>query len=399
MREAMSKAAPVLHWLIKEGRFTVHNMRDTGDKLCEQIVAAGIPIVRGFCGVRTLHPLVAATAYIWRRGEGTGRIIATWEQTEDPEFNDNPLAQAMAQADEGDQITRRRLDVPEDELEFEIFRQFKREGMTDYVAMPLIFSDGRHNPTSFQTDAPGGFSDSDVAALQDVINMLAPIVETESAYRTARQVVRTYVGRRTGARVLSGAITRGSGETIDAIIWYCDLRGFTSLTDSLPGDQLMDLLNDYFEIMAGAVTEVGGEVLKFIGDAMLAIYELNDEEGDDAAACSAKTLAAARTARERVDARNAERQAAGLPLIECGLALHLGSVHYGNIGAPDRLDFTVIGPAVNHAARLETLGAELGEPIIVSASVAAAAPVELRPLGEHRLRGVEVAQKVFAPTD
>jgi adenylate cyclase len=139
--------------------------------------------------------------------------------------------------------------------------------------------------------------------------------------------------------------------------------------------------------------------LKFIGDAMLAIYELNDEEGDDAAACSAKTLAAARTARERVDARNAERQAAGLPLIECGLALHLGSVHYGNIGAPDRLDFTVIGPAVNHAARLETLGAELGEPIIVSASVAAAAPVELRPLGEHRLRGVEVAQKVFAPTD
>jgi adenylate cyclase len=199
--------------------------------------------------------------------------------------------------------------------------------------------------------------------------------------------------------VLSGAITRGSGETIDAIIWYCDLRGFTSLTDNLPGDQLLDLLNDYFEIMAGAVTEIGGEVLKFVGDAMLAIYELNDEQAGDATTHSAKTLAAAHTARQRIDARNAERQAAGLPLIECGLALHMGSVHYGNIGAPDRLDFTVIGPAVNHAARLEKLGSELGQPIIVSASVAAAASIELRPLGEHRLRGIEAPQEVFAPLD
>lgn len=395
MREAVSKAGPVINWMLKDGRLTVHNMRDFGDKLCERIIDAGIPISRAFCGVRTLHPLVAATAYIWHRGQATERVTATWEQTEDPDFNDNPLAHATQK----EEPTRQRLDVPDADLDFDIYRQFKQEGMTDYLALALIFSDGRRNPISFQTDAPSGFDDDDIASLQEIVDVMALIVETESAHRTARQVLRTYLGKRTGDKVLSGAIKRGSGETIDAIIWYCDLRGFTSLTDSLPGNQLLDLLNDYFEIMAGAVTDVGGEVLKFIGDAMLAIYELNDEEGGDATTCSAKTLAAAHAARARIDARNAERQAGGLPLIECGLALHMGSVHYGNIGAPDRLDFTVIGPAVNHAARLEKLGSELGQPIIVSASVAAAAPVELRPLGQHRLRGIEAPQEVFAPLD
>lgn len=388
----MSKAAPVIQWLIKDGRVTVHNMSDFGDRLCRRIVDAGIPIVRAFCGVRTLHPLVAATAYIWHRGAGTERQTATWEQTETPEYNDNPLAQVGIT---GVPI-RQRLDAPDEAFDFEIFRQFKQEGMTDYFSLPLIFSDGTRNPISFQTDTPGGFSDADIAGLEDIVAMMAPIVETESSYRIARQVLRTYVGRRTGDRVLSGAITRGSGETIDAVIWYCDLRDFTGLTDSLPSDQLLALLNDYFEIMAGAVTEAGGEVLKFIGDAMLAIYALGEEEGSDAAACCAKALSAARNARERLDARNTERRHAGLPEIRYGLALHLGEVHYGNIGAPDRLDFTVIGPAVNHAARIEKLGSDLGNPIIASATVAAAAPGHLQSLGAHQLRGITEPQEVFA---
>jgi len=389
----MSKADPVITWMLKDGRLTVHNMRDFGDKVCNCIVEAGIPISRAFCGVRTLHPLVAATAYIWHRGQPTERVTATWEQTEKPDFNDNPLAHAVQK----DEPTRQRLDVPDADLDFDIYRQFKQEGMTDYLALSLVFSDGRRNPISFQTDAPTGFDDVDIASLEEIVAVMALIIEIESAHRTARQLLRTYVGRRTGARVLSGEIKRGSGETIDAVIWYCDLRGFTGLTDRLPGDQLIELLNDYFEIMAGAVTEAGGEVLKFIGDAMLAICELNDEAGGDTAACCAEMLAATRRARARVDARNIERQAAGLPLIECGLALHMGEVHYGNIGAPDRLDFTVIGPAVNHAARLETLAAELGQPIIVSASIAAAVSENLQSLGKHQLRGVEAPQEIFAP--
>jgi len=370
-------------------------MRDFSNRLCERIVDAGIPIARAFCGVRTLHPLVAATAYIWHRGRGTERVTATWEQTDTPEFNDNPLAQAAVSG----VFVRQPLTVPDSELEFDVYREFKRDGMTDYIAMPLIFSDGRRNPISMQTDAPGGFDDADIAALQEIVEVMAPIVETEAAYRMARQVVRTYVGHSTGERVLSGAITRGSGETIEAAIWYCDLRRFTELTDSLPRDELLGLLNAYFEIMAGAVTAAGGEVLKFIGDAMLAIWALNDEQGDDAAACSTKMLAAARSARDQLAACSAERRSAGLPAIEYGLALHLGEVHYGNIGAPDRLDFTVIGPAVNHAARIEELGAKLGHPIVASAGVAAAAPEQFQPLGAQQLRGVAELQDVFALLD
>lgn len=391
----MSKAAPVIQWMLKEGRFTGHHMRDFGDQLCVRIVDAGIPITRAFCGIHTLHPLVAATAYVWNRDEGAERFTASWEQRDSEEFRNSPPYHV---GQTGEQI-RRRLDVPDEQLDFEILKDFKREGMTDYFALPLVFSDGTNNPMTFQTDSPAGFQEADIRGLTDIVEMMAPIVETESAYRIARQVLQTYIGRRTGSRVLSGAITRGEGETIEAVIWYCDLRGFTGLTDSLPSDQLIALLNDYFEIMAGAVTEVGGEVLKFVGDAMLAIFALSDEEGNDAEACCAKALTAARTARERLATRNAERQAAGMAVIECGLALHLGEVHYGNIGAPDRLDFTVIGPAVNHAARLEKLGSQLGHSIVASASVAAAAPGSWFTLGAHELRGVAEPQEIFAPLD
>ena len=390
----MSKAAPVIQWMLKDGRLTGHHMRDFGDQLFAQIVDAGIPVTRAFCGVSTLHPLVAATAYIWNRDEGAKRFTASWEQRDSEEFRNSPPYHVGRT---GEQI-RRRLDVPDDQLDFEILKEFKREGMTDYFALPLVFSDGTNNPMTFQTDAPGGFDDADIAGLQEIVDMMAPIVETESAYRIARQVLRTYVGHRTGARVLSGAITRGSGETIDAVIWYCDLRGFTALTDRLPRDELLGLLNDYFEIMAGAVTEAGGEVLKFVGDAMLAIWALGEDSGDEAACC-AKALAAAHAARKGLVTCNSNRQNNGLPVIEYGLALHMGEVHYGNIGAPDRLDFTVIGPAVNHAARLEELGAQLGNPIIASASVATAAPDALTPLGAHQLHGVAEPQEVFALLD
>jgi len=389
----MGKAAPVIEWLSKEGRFTAHNMRATGDKLAERIIAAGIPVTRAFFGVRTLHPQIAAAAYIWHRDNGTERITASWADTTSPEFLDAPTTKVWQTG----AAIRQRLDVPDEALDYEILRDFKRQGLTDYLALPMVFSDGRVNPSSFQTDASDGFSDDDIAALTEIIDVFTPIVETETAYRIARQALQTYVGHRTGALVLSGAITRGSGETIDALIWYCDLRNFTGLTDSLPSDQLLALLNDFFEIMAEAVMEAGGEVLKFIGDAMLAIWPLDDQAGNSAAAQCAKALTAGHAAIARLDTRNSERRAADVPPIRYGLALHLGAVHYGNIGAPGRLDFTVIGPAVNHAARLEELGAQLGQPIIASASVAAALPGQLASLGLHELRGVKEAQEVFAP--
>jgi adenylate cyclase len=205
------------------------------------------------------------------------------------------------------------------------------------------------------------------------------------------------VGHRTGERVLSGAIQRGAAQTIQAVIWFCDLRGFTALADSLPRDRLIAMLNDYFEEVVAAVVGEGGEALKFMGDGMLAIFELNADEAPSDRCAAA--LRAARIAFEKIVARNLERTAAGEPEIRFGLALHLGAVTYGNIGAPNRLDFTVIGPAVNHAARLEKLASELGRHVVTSASFAAAAHGSFESLGRHYLRGVTEPQEVFAPMD
>lgn len=218
--------------------------------------------------------------------------------------------------------------------------------------------------------------------------MLTVIVETQTHRRIVRALLDTYVGHRTGERVLSGAVKRGDGETIRAVIWNCDLRGFTTLSDALPRDLLLDLLNQYFEIMVNAVSAEGGEVLKFIGDGMLAIFELR--EGDNLAQ---RCAAALRAARATVALRH--RIAAGLAEIRYGLALHLGEVTYGNIGAPNRLDFTVIGAAVNHATRVEKVAAKLDRRIVTSASFAAAAAAPLVSLGTHSLPGVLEPQEVF----
>jgi adenylate cyclase len=219
-------------------------------------------------------------------------------------------------------------------------------------------------------------------------------VELQSTRRVAQQLLDTYVGHRTGERVLSGAIRRGTGEAIRAVIWYCDIRGFTTLADSMARDEVISLLNDFFETMVDAVAAEGGETLKFVGDAMLAIFDLRGEEV--ANRCGA-AMRAARAAIAKIAERNAERAATGRPQIRFGLALHLGEVSYGNIGAANRLDFTVIGPAVNHAARLEKLASELGRPLVASASFVAGCSEPMTNLGKFQLRGVLEPQDVFAP--
>jgi adenylate cyclase len=259
--------------------------------------------------------------------------------------------------------------------------------------MPMLCSGGQINVISWATDRAGGFTDREIEGLGEVAEALAIIVELQSTRRVARSLLDTYVGHRTGERVLSGAITRGSGEAIRAVIWICDLRGFTRLTDSAPRQEVIALLNDYFEIVAEAVVAEGGEVLKFIGDAMLAIFEIGENRAP-AEPCRA-ALKAARAAASAMAACNLERAGRGEEQINFGLALHLGEVTYGNIGAKNRLDFTVIGPAVNHAARLEKLAAELGKHVVTSASFAAAVAEPLHSLGLHRLRGVSQPQEVF----
>ena len=384
-------AARVVEWMMRDGRHSTH-MREFGDEMCRRIVAAGNPLWRAFCSVGTLHPQVYGSAYVWRRDTpGAVRFTATHSFETDQEYANSPIAEVKRSR----RMIRRRLQDPSCPIDYPILSQFKGEGGTDYAAMPMICSSGEVNSITWLTDRDGGFSDEEIAGLSAVAEALAIIVELQATRRIARHLMDTYVGHRTGERVLAGKITRGSGEAIRAVVWLCDLRGFTTLTDSLPRERVIAMLNDYFEAMVEAVSAEGGEPLKFMGDGMLAIFELGANE-DPADRCGA-ALKAARIATEKIAARNIERRAAGEPEIRFGLALHLGDVSYGNIGAPTRLDFTVIGPAVNHAARLEKVGAELGRSVVTSASFAAASKEALESIGRHSLRGVSEPQEVFAP--
>jgi adenylate cyclase len=383
--------ARVVQWMMRDGRHLTH-MREFGDEMCRRIVAAEIPLWRVFCGVATLHPQIMGSAYIWRRDSpGATRMTVTHDFERGAEFASSPIAEVRRTG----RMMRRRLQDPGCSLDYQVLHQFKSDGGTDYAAMPMICSSGEINSITWLTDRAGGFSESEIAGLASVAEALAIIVELQSTRRISRHLMDTYVGHRTGERVLSGAITRGSGEAIRAVIWFSDLRGFTALTDSVARDKVIALLNDYFETMVEVVAAKGGEALKFMGDGMLAIFELGALE-DPADRCAA-ALRAARAAAEKIATRNLLRRAAHDPEIEFGLALHLGEVSYGNIGAPTRLDFTVIGPAVNQASRLEKLGHELRRPVVTSASFAAALAQPLESLGRYILRGVSEPQEVFAP--
>ncbi len=234
---------------------------------------------------------------------------------------------------------------------FAIVTELRADGYTDYVVYSVPFADGSFKALSLATRRPERFRGDELALFAAMIPAVAFNLEVQALRRTARTLLDTYVGQQSGGRVLEGQIQRGSGETIRAVIWLCDLRGFTNLSEALPRDALIDLLNCYFGPMCDAVTAAGGEVLKFIGDAMLAIFPV----GEDPARVCVTALDAAERAQAALAEENKRRGDAGLPRIEYGLALHIGDVMYGNIGSDTRLDFTVIGPAVNLTARIESM--------------------------------------------
>jgi adenylate cyclase len=294
---------------------------------------------------------------------------------------------------EGGGPVRCDLAAPPREGEFTILNDLRRDGYTDYVVYAVPFADGSFKALSLATMRPAGFGNDELALFQAMIPALAFNLEIQALRRTARTLLDTYVGQQSGGRVLEGQIHRGAGETISAVIWLCDLRGFTSLSESLPRDILIDMLNSYFGPMCDAVLSHGGEVLKFIGDAMLAIFPI---QGEAAAICRSALVAAERAQRMLVH-ENERRERAMLPQIEYGLALHIGDVMYGNIGSDTRLDFTVIGPAVNLTARVESLCRQLGRQLLLSSDFVGAGGIRAVSLGRFSLKGVGAEQEIFAP--
>jgi len=382
--------SPTLDWLLYEAPA----IRDTGlllQEFCERLQSQGVPVARGLAIIPALHPLYFGTAYIWRGSGAIERRRGLWENRDAPEYQDSPIREVI---DNGADALRRRLVGPKAQLDYPVLVEFRDEGLTDYALFGLSFSSGRRSAISFATREEGGFPEEALTQIDRLMPILTRLIEIHSLRATAVNLLDTYVGHDAGARILSGQIRRGMSESLNAAIWYCDLRDFTAMSEKVGREQIVASLDSYFETMAAAVQESGGEILKFIGDAMLAIFPVDDE---GARAATLKALAASAMAEHGMAALNERRAADGLPALDYGLSLHIGEVMYGNIGAADRLDFTVIGPAVNLASRVEALCRITGRRPLMTEAFRAIAEVEAEPMGRFSLRGVSEEQEVFSP--
>src|SRR5499433_3012843 len=405
---ALGRQIVELHtWVVREG------IRGAGaamlfNGLCQRLVTAGVPLWRGFVGMPTLHPQWGGYSYTWRRDLNAiepsqfGRGYE-YEQI----LLNSPFGYLIRQMEksgqEGDPwlYLRRRLAGPETRLDFSILKELAAAGASDYFAEVVRFgaegdpSHGTGIAYSFATDRRGGFRDDDLVLLRAVLPAVSLAMMTHAGHTIASGLLGAYLGGDAGRRVHAGAVERGSVETIRAVVWYADIRGFTAIADTTPGLIVIELINAIFETLTASLRARGGQVLKFLGDGMLATFPFVD--GTREATCS-QALDAAAEAMAGLDRLNVARQAAGKPIAAVDLALHLGDVLYGNIGAVDRLDFTVIGPAVNEVARIELLCEPLGYNVLISADLAAAVGGSRRlvALGEHRLRGVQEPRAIYA---
>jgi adenylate cyclase len=361
-------------------------------------------LMRGYVTTQTLHPQWSGYGYTWKR-----ELNSVHEQqfvrgaTPSQEWLNSPFFAVVtrAKAGEANPWLRRRLEKGPEHRDFPALVDFHKAGATDYLCTVYPFGefgDPSHGTAvlySFATDQQGGFNDEHLQILRSTLPGLSLAVKAHAGHDIASSLLQTYLGHDAGRRVHSGAILRGGSDIIHAVLWYADIRGFTRASDSAAGSDIIDMLNDVFETLTAALRPRGGQVLKFIGDALLAT--LSFDTADQQQTCRL-ALDAAVEAMQSLESRNAERAAAGLPFVSVDLALHVGDVFYGNVGAADRLDFTVIGPAVNEVSRIEKLCEPLGRKLLMSAQFAKAAghcDDRLEPVGSFVLRGVGEPKEIF----
>jgi adenylate cyclase len=356
----------------------------------DQIVSRlteGIPLLRTSTSLLTMHPEVEALELVWRRGQGTQVRILPHSLLDTAEYQGSPV----------EEVVRTRVPVRcrlgTAPPPFPQLRALAEAGATDYLAVPVELGSGRISSFSFATDAPSGFDAEQVQTLEALVPLLSLRFDLGCVRHGLRSLLEVYLGKNAAQQVLTGSFRRGAGQLLSAAIWFCDLRGFTAFSDARPATEVVATLDRYFETVGGAVEAEGGEILKFIGDAMMAVFPV--AEAGPGESCR-KALAAASRALAGLEQLNADRSARGQDELRVGIALHLGDVMFGNIGARSRLDFTIIGHSVNEAARLESLSKELHVPLVLSGTfVRAAGMTDAKLLGMYQLRGVRAAQEVF----
>ncbi|WP_416899341.1 MAG: adenylate/guanylate cyclase domain-containing protein [Minwuia sp.] len=380
----------VADWLLSRAR-EMPDMLTFAEQFRQRLLEAGLDFQRFSLGYQTLHPEIAALAFVW---EEPMAAVSQYTVGLEIQGSSHYLVSPVRIIHEGGDMVRCRLEGDDPDLEYAFLEGLMANGYTDYLMLGVPLSGRRHGPLMVCSRRPGGFSDAEIEGLKSLRSLLGLHIEIHASHHLAGSLLDVYIGHGTGERVLAGAIRRGSVQRINAALLFCDLRDFTALSERLPRDFIVRVLNDYFGEVGAAVDDQGGEILKFIGDAALAIFPV--EDGARRAACD-RAMAAARGMLDRIVGLNARRAGEDKSALEIGIGLHVGEVWYGNIGAAERLDFTVIGPAVNRAARLEKLAGELGETVLVSADFADTCSAAFDRVGAFPLKGIEGDTPAYRP--
>jgi adenylate cyclase len=365
---------------------------------CDRLLALDIPLARAAMIIDTLHPIYEGRVFLWQGRDKETTLVEygrsdVGEQAE--RWHRSPLYHLVRS---GEAHLRRRLSERSDS-EFDFFAEMRVAGMTDYLALINRFAaDGIIGDMDcvysyWLSDRPNGFSGTDIVDVKRLVPLLALAVKSASLARIAKTLVETYLGRGASERVLNGRIAPGIADRIETVLWFSDLRGYTRITDTASPEHIIPLLNDYTEVIVSAIHEQGGDVLKLLGDGTLAIFTAENRSD----ACRA-ALRAVGSARRGVAALNRRRLAEDLPVTEMYLGLHIGEVFYGNVGSKQRLDFTVVGPAVNEVSRIAALCRSVDQPVLVSEAFSAAvggAGGYLVSVGRFALRGVGRVQDLY----
>lgn len=369
-------AGPLVDWLLREASF-ISTPEEFTRTLAHKLINQNISLSRLSVMAWSLHPMIAGKNFIWsKQSDAVSLFTPSYEIYDEPAYHNSPIRHVS----KGLGGVRHRLTDGSDIAAFPILEDLQRDGATDYVAMPLPFSDGRTNVLTVASDHPDGFSTSDLGLIFECSAVIARYYEVFAQRDNAKSLLETYVGKRSGARVLGGEIRRGDGDEIDATIMFCDLRRSTRLQETMGRQSYIELLNRFFESTSDIVHENGGEVLKFIGDAVLAVFPADKDR--DLARKNAMIAA-----RNSALALTEMREEIGVLDLDCAIGLAFGSVTYGNVGSRERLDFTVVGQAANIAARLGDYGKTIGAQIVVSRD-SLCPDCTARPLGDLILHNV-----------
>jgi len=379
----------IVSWLISAN--TEHNgLRTLSSELVSKIRETGVPVDRFNIGVFAVHPEMAGYAVIC--GEGVQEAIEVPIRREDtlkPLYLSSPIRHLV----ELRESLFFDLENPDAGSDYPVLDEFRVKGFTQYLGFPLPYSDDGIAILTVCTKRPGGLKAEEIDELKKLFPVLSLLISVVESKRLAKTVLRTYLGLNIGERVLAGEILRGQGETVQAALWLCDLRDSTAMTCELGSIPMIEVLNQYFDCMAEAVWGEGGEILKFMGDAMLVIFRIDDVVSQEEAAI--RSVRSAETALLRLSELSEARVSGGLKPLCASVALHLGEVVYGNIGASRRLDFTVMGEAVNLLARVQHLTGEIGEEILYTRAIADRLDRSSQPVGRYEMKGVPDLVEIF----